>query len=189
MCVNCDIQLTSSGGAAIEAKEYIKYLGATLYSTGKLGGELTKRLGIAWGLFSDFERTWKHSSITTARKLEVFRSVVATKIMHYLNTAWLNKLGRRRLDGFQAHCLRRILHIPHAYVSRVSNTQVLEQAGQPSYTSQLLPNQLLWFGKVGRADDGDVLRTLTLETGSLRPASGRLRRPRGRPRHEWVKCR
>ena len=69
----------------------------------------------------------------------------------------------------------------------MSNKKVLEQAGQLSYTSQLLRHQLLWFGKVGRADDGDVLRALTFETGSLRPASGRVRRARGRPRHEWAK--
>eukprot|EP00959_Pyramimonas_sp_CCMP1952_P008165 170884-Pyramimonas_sp.AAC.1 len=70
MCVKCDVQVVAPGGAAIAAKEYMKYLGATLCSTGKLGGEFTKRLGMAWGVFSAFERTWKHSSITTARELE-----------------------------------------------------------------------------------------------------------------------
>ena len=78
--------------------------------------------------------------------------------------------------------------VAYAYVSRVSNKTVFEQAGQPSYASQLLRHQLLWFGKIGRADDGDVLRTLTFQTGSLRPASEMLRRSRGRPRHEWAKC-
>eukprot|EP00959_Pyramimonas_sp_CCMP1952_P181031 3785497-Pyramimonas_sp.AAC.1 len=105
MRVKCDVQLVAPGGAAIVAKEYMKYLGATLCSTGKLGGELTERLGMAWGVCSDFERTWKHSSITTARKLEAFQSVVTTKIMYSLNTAWLNKAERRRLDGFQARRL------------------------------------------------------------------------------------
>eukprot|EP00959_Pyramimonas_sp_CCMP1952_P049914 1043075-Pyramimonas_sp.AAC.1 len=49
MCVKCDVQVVAPGGAAIVAKECMKYLGATLYITGALGGGLTTRLGMAWG--------------------------------------------------------------------------------------------------------------------------------------------
>eukprot|EP00959_Pyramimonas_sp_CCMP1952_P059992 1253339-Pyramimonas_sp.AAC.1 len=119
------------------------YLGATLSNSGQLRGELGKRLGAAWGEFCRHSRAWKHAAISTTRKLQVFQALVTNKVMYSLNSAWLNKAERRRLDGFQARCLRRILHIPHAYISRVSNEQVLLQAGQQRYTVQLLRHQLL----------------------------------------------
>ena len=42
-----------------------------------------------------------------------------------LETTWLNAAMRRRMDGFHARCLRKILKIPAAYVSRVSDDSVL----------------------------------------------------------------
>ena len=113
---------------------------------------------------------------------------MTSKVMYSLNSAWLNKAERRRLDGFQARCLRRILHIPHAYFSRVSNEQVLSQSGQQPYTAQLLRSQLLWFGKICRATDSNFLRRLTFQPGSARPATDACGRARGRPRNEWAKC-
>ena len=58
---------------------------------------------------------------------------------------------------------------------------------QTVYTRQLLKKQLILYGKVARAPDGDVLRVLTFCDGSLRPASDWQFRRVGRPRHEWAK--
>eukprot|EP00959_Pyramimonas_sp_CCMP1952_P110992 2321958-Pyramimonas_sp.AAC.1 len=68
--------------------------------------------------------------------LKFFQALVTSKVMYSLNSAWLNKAERKRLDGFQARCLRRILHIPHACVSRVSNEHAPLQSGQQPYTVQ-----------------------------------------------------
>eukprot|EP00959_Pyramimonas_sp_CCMP1952_P281274 5879992-Pyramimonas_sp.AAC.1 len=67
--------------------------------------------------------------------------------MHSLSSAWLTKADKRRLDGFQARCLRSILGVKHPYISRASSKAILERSGQTPYTSQLLVNQLAWFGK------------------------------------------
>jgi hypothetical protein len=108
--------------------------------------------------------------------------------MYSLNTAWLNKAERRRLDGFQARCLRIILHIPPAFLTRVPNSKVLEQAGQKQYSAQLLQQQMLLFGKIGRAPDADFLRQLTFQPGTVLSAVDACPRRRGRPKHEWAKC-
>ena len=147
MPVRCEINLLTPSGTPIVAKDSIVYLGATLSTTGQLRGELGKRFGAAWGEFCRHSRAWKHTAISTARKIQVFQALVTSKVMYSLNLAWLNKAERRMLDGFQAKCIRRILHIPHAYISRISNQDVLSRAGQQSYTTQLLKHQLLWFGK------------------------------------------
>ena len=183
-----DIQFLAPSGHPIPATEQMKYLGATIYSSGNMKQELVKRLGGAWGEFQMYTRAWKHTSINLERKLNVFGALVTTKVMYSLSSAWLNKSDRRRLDGFQARCLRHILNIPHSYISRVSNKSVLQQAGATSYSGQLLQHQLMWFGKLGRSSDADVLRKLTFQPGSVRPITDTLARKRGRPRHEWAKC-
>lgn len=91
------------------------------------------------------------------------------------------------MDGFQCGCLRRILHVPPAYVSRVPNKHVLAQAGQEPYTARLLKHELVSFGKVGRAAATDPLRRPTSQPGGLRPAADTCARAVGRPKQEWAK--
>ena len=184
MPVRCNTNLRTPSGDLIPAKDSMVYLGATLSSSGRLSGELGRRLGAAWGEFCKYARAWKHTAISTARKINIFEALVSSKVMYSLNSAWLQKADRRRLDGFQCRCLRRILHIAPAYVSRNSNKQILTQAGQQPYTAQLLKHQLLLFGKVGRSTTSDPLRRLTFQPGSLRPASDACARGVGRPRQK-----
>ena len=150
--------------------------------------ELNRRIGAAWAEFCKYERAWKHTAITVPRKLELFQALVTSKLMYSLNTAWLNKAERRRLDGFQARCLRKVLHIPPAFLTHISNKVVLQRAGQQPYTAQLLRHQLTWFGKIGRASNQDFLRQLTFQDGSIRSATASLKRRRGRPMNAWASC-
>ena len=108
--------------------------------------------------------------------------------MYSFNSAWLNKSERRRMDAFQARCLRKIMNISHSYWSHVANRTVLERANQTPYSSQLLRHQILLFGKIGRTCDEDVLRKMTFVPGSVQSATTRLSRRPGRPRNEWAKC-
>ena len=105
--------------------------------------------------------------------------------MYGLSSAWLNDAERRRLDGFQARCLRMILGIKPSFISRVSNKAVLEKARQPSYTTQLSQAQLLLFGKIAASPQCDPLRQVTFQPNCLQPATSRYVRRVGRPRHEW----
>ena len=184
----CDISLRDPNGNIIQANGKMQYLGASIYSDGKLKHELSKRLGAAWGEFQRYARAWKHTAVSTRRKLQLFGALITSKVMYSLNSAWLNKQERRRLDGFQARCLRHIFNIPHSYISRISNKTVLEKAGVQPYSSQLLKHQLVWFGKIGRANGEDVLRRLTFQPDSVKPVTDLYARAPGRPRHEWAKC-
>merc|ERR1711904_200515 len=82
------------------------------------------------------------------RKAQIFQAVIASKLLYGLSTAWLNTAEQRRLNGFQARCLRRVCNIKASYVSRVSNAKVLEKAGQITFLKQLLKQQLKLFRKV-----------------------------------------
>ena len=119
--VQNDIDLHSPSGALIQPKDRLVYLGATISNTGRISGELNRRLGTAWGEFSRYCKVWKRTSIGVKKKLLIFDAMITSKVMYSLSSAWLTRADRKRLDGFQAKCIRRILHIPPAFISRVSN--------------------------------------------------------------------
>ena len=185
--INCQMRITDPAGKIISPTPQMKYLGAILYDSGDIKPELGRRLGAAWGEFQRYAHAWKHTAVSKKRKLEVFSALITSKVLYSLSSAWLNKAERRRIDGFQARCLRLILGIAHPYISRVSNKRVLQQSGQKSYSSQLLRQQLVLFGKICRSHDTDALRQLTFQPSSPRPATDSCKRPVGRPRHGWTK--
>ena len=95
-------------------------------------------------------------------------------------------MERRRLDRFQNRCLREIWGIKPAFLSRVTNKNVLETTGESSLSTRLLQQQLLLFGKVFRLGDASVMRLATFRPGSLRLATDQFVRTTGRPRLEWA---
>ena len=97
------------------------YLGSLLSSDGKIMTEINRRLGMARKDFEVLQRIWKHTTLSQAWKVRIFEACILSKLVYGLVTAVLNKLERRRLDGFQARCIRRILKVPPSYYSRISN--------------------------------------------------------------------
>ena len=119
-------------------------------------------------------------------KIAVYQSVILSRLLYGLGSAWLNVADARRLNGFHCRCLRVILRVKPAYFSRVSNKTILEQSGQKPLDRQLLKHQLLLYGRVARSPDTDPLRNLTFVPGGLEPATARYIRRVGRPRNEWA---
>ena len=179
---------SASNGEAITPKDTMGYLGTTLSSDGRMDSEQSRRIGIAWAEYRKLDRLWKHSSLSIARKLQCFQAVVVPGLMYSLSTAWLSASQQRRLNGFQARCLRRILRVSPSFISRVTNKSVLQKAGHREFTQQLLKQQLLLFGRIARSPDSDMLRELTFISGTLQPATERFVRKVGRPRFEWASC-
>ena len=94
-------------------------MGSLLSSDGRIGSELSRRLGMARAELDKLHPAWSHSSLNTKRKVNIFSACIATRLLYGLQAASLNKTERRRLDGFYARCLRRILKMPpsHAFVA------------------------------------------------------------------------
>lgn len=166
--------------------ECMVYLGAALHNDGCVRNELTRKFGRAWAEFIKLVRLWQHTSLSLRRKIEIFQAVVTSQVMYGLSSAWLTKADQRRLNGFQARCLRVLIRVAPSYVSRISNRIVLERTQQLPFTRQLMKQQLLLFGKVARASDADVLRQLAFIPGTLEPAANRYVRRVGRPKQEWA---
>ena len=109
-----------------------------------------------------------------------------SKLTYSLHVAWLTLAERRRLDAFQARALRKILRIAPSYYSRVSNADVLGQAGGQKASAMLLSKQLHFMGELARREDTDVLKRCVFEPGTLRPRACQGPRKRGRPKDRWT---
>ena len=164
----------------------MEYLGATVAQDGQVGSELHRRIGIAKGEFRALQKVWNHAAVSLQRKLYLYRSLVETKLLYALASTCLTKAQDRQLDGFQARCLRKILRIPPAFISRVSNAEVLRRSGQTLATVALQTLQLSFLGKVIRSPEGSLLKTVSFVPGTLQTAAGHYIRRVGRPRKEWI---
>ena len=154
-------------------------------SDGRIGSELTRRLGLAKADFDTLSRIWSHAAVGLHRKLEVFDSCITSKLLYSLDTACLSVVERRRLDGFYVRCLRRILRVAPAYYSRVSNSTVLTRARRQPLSSRLLRRQLLLFGELARRSHDDPARSCVFMPGGyeLRQLQNL---KRGRPRKTYI---
>ena len=90
------------------------------------------------------------------------------------------------MNGFQNRCVRRIIGVTPAVISRVSNADVLQKARHRQLTLTLRKRRLQLFGKVLRSPEGHPLRVVSLIPRTLEPATNRYVRRVGRPRREWV---
>jgi len=178
--------LHSPQGDLIKDTGSMIYLGGLLTADGHADLELSRRIGAAAGEFKALRTFWSHANISRKRKLQLFHSLVASKLQYGLSTAWLVTAQRRRLDGFYDRCLSRILGVPSAYVSRVSNKTVLDSAGVLPFSAQVLRKQLLLLGKVAFSPQNSPLRKDVFADSSLRPQIGRYIRRVGRPRQDWL---
>ena len=84
------------------------------------------------------EKLWKHSSLSTAFKIYVFNACIMSKVLHCLHTAWLNK---NKLIGLPAQTLR----IPHSFIKRVSNDEVVSRAQNNLFSRMLQLQQMMLF--------------------------------------------
>ena len=100
----------------------------------------------------NLERVWKHANIPQHRKILFFDTCVGSQLLYCMHTAWLNRAGLKKLDGFHARCLQKILGIPHPFISRVSNCVTCRQ--------------LMLFHKVMTLPPNDARRTCMFEADS-----------------------
>ena len=150
-----------------------------------MDSELSRRIGFASAEFYKLWQVWGHANITRAHKLKLFQSFVLSKLSYGLGTTSLVKVQQRRLDGFHAKCLRRILNVSAAYISRVSRRNVFARAGVTPASEQVMQRQLSLFRRVGKSEAGSVLRRNTLTGSTANPIIGSYVRRVGRPRLDW----
>ena len=130
---------------------------------------------------------WTHSSLTWKGKLKVFTALIESKLFYSLGSMALTAAQQRRIDGFQNRCVRKIIGVKPAYISRVSNGDVLKRSGHTQASLTLRSRRLQLFGKVLRAPSGHPLRQACFVDDTLHPLADLYVRRVGRPSQEWTK--
>ena len=185
MTARCDGAIDGPTGSAIKRKESIVYLGASICSDGGTDAELARRLGLAEAEFRKLSQVWAHAGLSPKEKYEIYDACVLSRLLYGLHVIWLRQVARRKLDGFHARCVRKILKISPSYYSRISNADVLEQLRAPTLSAMLLDRQLGYFGTLARRPNSCPVRRLVFEDDlSLKCFAGTRRR--GRPKAEWA---
>ena len=134
---------------------------------------------------NQFRDIW-NSDISIKMKKNRYLSLVLSKGIWGIHMVGLTSDDLRYLDYIHARCLRRILKIPAAYVSRISNAEVLRRAATPSFSAHLRKRQMHLLGHVLRCDNQHPDRKVVFARDSARqrPSEG-FQKKRGRPRKNW----
>ena len=104
--------------------------------------------------------------------------------MWSLESCWLLRADRVRLDAFQAYCLRRIFRILSSFISHVTNLSVRERACQTSFRILLGNRQVQLFKKIQTLPCTSFIKRLVCDSNSM-PKVWHTRRSRGRPCQKW----
>ena len=189
MQVRCDVTISKPDGTFVPCKSSMIYLGNVISASGEIAAEVSRRLGAAkadcQGYGRNMEALLPDPPCQTARKICVFNACITSKVLYCLHTAWLNKSELRRLDAFEATCSRKILRIPHSFISRVSNDEVLSRAQNNASSKMLQFRQMMLFKRIADLLPGDIMKTCVFrkDTWELLQPNGCGRR--GRPKQRW----
>lgn len=164
----------SIGDHTLEVVETFTYLGSTISDNLSLDTELSTRIGRALSSMACLaKRVWDNAILTTNTKMKVYQACVLSTLT-YASEAWtLYYRQEQRINAFHLRCLRRILGM--TWQDRISNKNVLTQAGTPSMFSILTQRHLRWLGHVSRMQDRRIPKDVLY--GELATRS----RPKGRP--------
>ena len=186
--VSTNDQVTRPGGEPIKIVTEAVYLGGLITQDGRVGNELTRRLGESRSTFQQLCKVWRHSSIGKQRKLLIYSSCVLSKLLYSLDSLWLLKADKCRLDAFHCKCLRKIVGIAPSYFSRVSNADVLEKAGSKPLSATLTDHQVQLYRAIASKSDASLVKQLVCDANGRPRNWAPRRRGRGRPRQQWAQC-
>ena len=166
------------GDHALETVPNFKYLGAIVSDEGSKP-EILARIAQATAALTKLKTIWKDKSVSTASKINLMRSLVAS-IFLYASESWtLSPDLERRIQAMEMRCFRRLLRI--SYKDHITNEEVKarirHEIGQyKELLNTVKERKLRWFGHVTR---GNSLAKVIMQ-GTVRGG-----RKRGRQKRRW----
>lgn len=105
-------------GTAVPRKRSAVYLGTLLTDTVDNHKEIMKRIADCTRTCNRLKLFWNQARTSIKWKVQVFHSILRSKLPYGLETIQLNPTDQRKIDSFQMNGYRRILHIPPTYIDR-----------------------------------------------------------------------
>ena len=150
--------------------------GSKITADGDCSHEIKRRLLLGRKVMTNLESIFKSGDITLPTKVRLVKAMVFPVVMYGCESWTVKKADRRRIDGFELWCWRRLLRVP--WTARRSNKSILKINPGFSLEGMMLKLKLQYFGHLMRRVDS-LEKTLML---------GRIggRRRRGRQRMRWL---
>ena len=183
VCTEADIKTTS--GDIIKREASMLFLDSTVHADGKFGCKISWKLGIANAEYNSLRQVWT-SSLPMNRKVYLFEALIISKLSYGVASARLAEADLRRMDVFQASCLRKMLRIKPSFISRVSNATVRELARQPPLSQLIRTSQLKLMHKVLNNQQKLELRRAAFHRHTMTSTTDAFVRRIGRPRQNWT---
>ena len=184
--VQCETVLTQPTGEPVKTVGQAVYLGGLLCSNATASPEVSRRIGEAKGAFEALQKCWSHANISRKRKVEIYKACVVSKLLFGLETLWLLQNHLQRIEAFHVKCLRRILHIPCACVSRIRNSAVHDAAGEALLTAELKKRQMAAYNGIAQLPPENLLRQLICQPTSSAPRVWTTECRRSRSKQQWA---
>jgi hypothetical protein len=91
---------------------------------------------------------WNKTRTSIKWKVQIFHSIVKSKMMYGLETIQLNLTDQKKINSFQVNGYQRILHIPPTYIDRtMTNDHVKYQIWNRLNTQIKMPSSM-WQRKI-----------------------------------------
>jgi hypothetical protein len=172
----------------VAADTTFTYLGSMQCASGDQEVEISRRLSLAGGVFSNLrQRVFKPRSISLSTKMRVYKAIVVPTLLYGAAESWaLTQAQEHRLDVFNNTCLRRITGHRRG-PDTISNEELHEMTGQPAISALIREHRLRWFGHLVRRQGSAAVKQLLFATRRVSGSQGQGSRSRGAPRATWLR--
>ena len=112
-------------GKTVETVADFIFLGSKLTADGDCSNEIKRRLLLGRKVMTNLDSVLKSRDITLPTKFPLVKAMVFPVVMYGCESWTVKKAERRRIDGFELWCWRRLLRVP--WPARRSNQSILKE--------------------------------------------------------------
>ena len=167
-------------GQTLKQSENFIYLGGigNISSTNGCEGDVTRRIGLARGIFQDLNKIWVSKEISKATKIQVYESLVINTLLYNSETWTLKEDQKDRLRVLEMSFLRKIEGVTR--YDRIRNTEIYARLHYHKDINQRIQQRRLrYFGHICRMQN-ERYPKIAME-GYVHG-----QRSRGRPKKRWI---
>ena len=101
------------------------FWGSKITADGDCSHEIKRRLLLGRKVMTNLDSIFKSRDITLPTKARLVKAMVFPVVMYGCESWTVKKAERRRIDGFELWCWRRLLRVP--WTARRSNQSILKE--------------------------------------------------------------
>ena len=114
-------------GETVETAGDFIFGGSKITADGNCSHEIKRHLLLGRKVMTNIDSIFKSRDITLLTKVYLVQAMVFPVVMYGCESWTLKKAERRRIDGFELWCWRRLLRVP--WTARRSNQSILKEIG------------------------------------------------------------